>query len=51
VSEQLQLFVEGESNGPMGVLAALVELGLREDAYESAAALCLLLDEEANGHS
>jgi hypothetical protein len=37
--------------GARGLLKALVQRGLAEDAFEVAAALCLLLDEGANGHS
>jgi hypothetical protein len=58
VSDQLLLFADGESNGPAvipttgargpkGVLIALIEIGLPEDALESAAALILELDRMA----
>jgi hypothetical protein len=61
--DQLELFAAAEPDapqltpgwslgrGPRGLLKALVQRGLAEDAFEVAAALCLLLDEGANGHS
>jgi hypothetical protein len=63
VTQQLALFAVAEpiareparyapaSRGPRGLLNELIRQGLAEDALEAAAALCLLLDEEANGHS
>jgi hypothetical protein len=53
-ADQLALFVEAESNGtgrptegPEGLLMALVQMGLDEDALETAAALVLELDAAA----
>ena len=56
-ADQLSLFPEAASDAPMlvpkttmrgphGLLMALVEIGLREDAYDAAAALVSELDAE-----
>jgi hypothetical protein len=59
VSSQLALFLEAHPNGngsvrggslghgPKGLLKALIERGLAEDALEVAAALVTLMDAEA----
>jgi hypothetical protein len=58
VTSQLALFVEAHPNGngsvrggslghgPKGLLKALIERGLREDALEAAAALVVQMDAE-----